>query len=177
MSILCSIGMHKWIGCKCSICDKKRNQDHDWSEDCEKCSRCEAARQNAHKWQGCKCMKCSQEKHQWQFGKCIVCGCREPATIAFNPAHLAVDGRALAIGVNGVEHYYNAREARHMLQALANQYNSDGQPRDSRIGLTTIEGQVTIVHEDAAVILSTLGRLVQTRLPGDTTMLDLMAGS
>ena len=64
-----------------------------------------------------------------------------------------------------------------MLQALANQYNSDGQPRDSRIGLTTIEGQVTIVHEDAAVILSTLGRLVQTRLPGDTTMLDLMAGS
>lgn len=77
MSLLCRIGMHKWKGCKCDACGKTRNQDHDWSKDCEKCSHCGQTRTNSHKWSGCKCSTCGKtrdESHTWSSCKCSECG-------------------------------------------------------------------------------------------------------
>lgn len=40
MSFKCKIGLHSWKGCKCSDCDKIRDEQHDWSKNFEKCSIC-----------------------------------------------------------------------------------------------------------------------------------------
>lgn len=40
MSFKCKLGLHSWNGCKCTECGKERDQLHDWSKDCEKCSIC-----------------------------------------------------------------------------------------------------------------------------------------
>ncbi len=40
MPISCILGFHNWDGCKCSRCSKTRDDGHDWSKDCKKCSRC-----------------------------------------------------------------------------------------------------------------------------------------
>jgi hypothetical protein len=74
MNIKCILGFHKWEGCKCSACGKTRDQDHDWSKDCEKCARCGASRANNHQWNGCKCSACGKEQHQRADGKCVKCG-------------------------------------------------------------------------------------------------------
>jgi HEAT repeat protein len=60
MAIMCLLGKHKWTGCKCSVCGKKRDEGHDWSKDCEKCVRCGAERKDAHKLNGCKCSVCGK---------------------------------------------------------------------------------------------------------------------
>ena len=40
MSIKCKLGFHNWDGCKCTDCEKIRNEQHDCLKDCEKCSKC-----------------------------------------------------------------------------------------------------------------------------------------
>jgi hypothetical protein len=56
--IACILGKHKWNGCKCSECGKLRGEEHDWSQNCEKCSICGKELQDAHKWNGYKCTRC-----------------------------------------------------------------------------------------------------------------------
>jgi hypothetical protein len=36
----CSLNDHQWLGCKCTVCGKTRDEGHDWSKDCEICSIC-----------------------------------------------------------------------------------------------------------------------------------------
>lgn len=75
MSIKCGLGLHRWVGCKCTACGKTRDEGHDWSRDCEKCARCGAA--SAHKWAGCKCTACGKtrdESHTWKGCTCKICG-------------------------------------------------------------------------------------------------------
>ena len=97
MAFKCKIGLHSWNGCKCSGCEKTRDEQHDWTKDCEKCSKCGKAREkqhdwskdcekcakcgktreNPHDWKGCKCSKCSKtrdEQHDWNDCKCSNCG-------------------------------------------------------------------------------------------------------
>ena len=100
MSFKCKIGFHSWDGCKCSICSKIRdaehdlsadcgicsrcgkifNEDqHDWSEDCDKCAKCGKTRENQHSWlKDCeKCSKCGKIRsnmHRLADGICQVCG-------------------------------------------------------------------------------------------------------
>ena len=50
---------HKWNGCMCEKCGKKRDQHHDW-ENC-KCKRCGQVRDEAHNWQhGVYCSICGR---------------------------------------------------------------------------------------------------------------------
>lgn len=75
MNISCLFGSHKWDGCKCINCDKVRDEQHDWSSDCESCSKCGKNRSNIHKWSGCKCTTCNKvrdEKHDWS-NDCELC--------------------------------------------------------------------------------------------------------
>jgi len=95
MKIACLFGKHDWAGCKCTRCDKTRDQSHDWSNDCEKCSRCGSTRAEAHDWKnncehcnrcgtnrknfhlwaGCNCKTCGQARdHSWSGCKCKNCG-------------------------------------------------------------------------------------------------------
>lgn len=79
MSIMCHIGKHTWNGCKCAVCNKTRDEKHDWKSNCEECSICRAARQGAHRWSGCKCAVCGKtrdEKHDWARNceGCSICG-------------------------------------------------------------------------------------------------------
>jgi uncharacterized protein (TIGR02145 family) len=100
MSFKCKIGIHSWDGCKCSGCGKTRDEQHDlshscekcskcdkvfeedqhiWKEDCEKCSRCGKTRENHHHWL-LDCEKCSEcgkarkDEHKIVNGVCQVCG-------------------------------------------------------------------------------------------------------
>lgn len=52
---------------------------HDWSIDCEKCSKCAKQRVDSHAWDGCKCSKCGQTQHTWRsFGVGFACSkCQE----------------------------------------------------------------------------------------------------
>ena len=79
MNLTCWIGKHEWTGCRCSACRKTRDEGHDWTEDCEKCSRCGASRSAAHNWTGCKCSACGKTRdggHDWSKDceKCSRCG-------------------------------------------------------------------------------------------------------
>ena len=78
-NLKCKLGCHKWDGCTCTECGKTRKQDHDWGENCERCSRCGAARENAHSWNGCKCKACGSVRdqgHDWKRDceRCSRCG-------------------------------------------------------------------------------------------------------
>jgi hypothetical protein len=53
---------HKWKDCKCTVCGKIRNELHDWSKDCEKCTRCGTKRKNAHIWDASRCSTCGKTK-------------------------------------------------------------------------------------------------------------------
>jgi hypothetical protein len=76
MSFKCKIGLHTWDECKCAECGKFRNEQHDWSIDCEKCSVCGKTRKNQHNWNNCKCITCGKENHSWHPDSegCIRCG-------------------------------------------------------------------------------------------------------
>lgn len=79
MTLKCAFGLHRWSGCKCSVCAKVRNEGHNWSKDCETCAKCATTRSGSHAWNGCKCSNCGKirnEGHDW--GKdcetCAKCG-------------------------------------------------------------------------------------------------------
>jgi uncharacterized protein (TIGR02145 family) len=100
MSVKCKIGLHSWDGCKCSICGKIRDVEHevaadcckcsrcgkvfeedahDWSADCDKCASCGKTRENQHSWlKDCeKCSNCGKirkNQHLIGDGICQVCG-------------------------------------------------------------------------------------------------------
>jgi uncharacterized protein (TIGR02145 family) len=78
MSLKCKIGFHTWKGCKCNDCGKIRDVQHDWSKDCEKCSKCGKI-ESHHDWsKDCeKCSKCGkiESHHDWSKDceKCSKC--------------------------------------------------------------------------------------------------------
>lgn len=67
-TMLCKIVGHDFShNCEsCSRCSKERENPrdyedgHDFSKDCESCSRCFKQRKDAHKWNRCKCTSCGQ---------------------------------------------------------------------------------------------------------------------
>ena len=61
MSIKCKLGMHNWNGCICKSCKKNRNEQHDFSMDCQECSICKTTVDLEHEWDklGLKCIKCN----------------------------------------------------------------------------------------------------------------------
>ncbi len=98
MRLKCLFG-HHWVGCKCSACGEVRDQNHDWSRNCEKCGLCGVVRSNRHNWSndcevcsGCgfnranqhdwskdcevctRCAKIRSGAHQMTRGGCVVCG-------------------------------------------------------------------------------------------------------
>ena len=40
MNIKCILGFHSWDDCICTACGIIRDEQHDWSTNCEKCSKC-----------------------------------------------------------------------------------------------------------------------------------------
>ena len=77
MNIQCTFGLHKWKACKCVLCGKQRDQEHDWVSDCDKCSVCAKTRYKAHTWKGCVCSACGQirgDEHIWNGTTCKTCG-------------------------------------------------------------------------------------------------------
>ena len=79
MNPRCVLGFHRWDSCTCTKCGKTRDQDHDWSKDCERCGRCGTTRKNAHQWNGCKCKTCGSirdQDHNWtkDCKRCSTCG-------------------------------------------------------------------------------------------------------
>lgn len=67
---------HIWDGCKCTQCEKTRDEQHNWEDNCEKCSVCGSTRYEQHEWDGCKCIKCGEirdEQHEWDGCKCLKC--------------------------------------------------------------------------------------------------------
>lgn len=82
MTIRCFLSFHNWVGCKCSVCGKTRDEGHEWNKDCEKCVRCGGARTSAHKWAGCRCSTCGKTRdqdHDWKNGRCTRCGANAPS--------------------------------------------------------------------------------------------------
>jgi len=82
MNLKCFLGLHTWDRCKCQTCGRVRDQEHNWSTDCEKCTTCGTTRLNAHRWgvQDCdKCGTCGTTRsnaHDWSKDceKCAKCG-------------------------------------------------------------------------------------------------------
>ncbi|MFZ4456308.1 MAG: hypothetical protein ACOYOT_08820 [Bacteroidales bacterium] len=64
MQIKCILGYHNWDGCKCTKCGQTRDEQHELSKDCEKCSVCEKSILNRHKWDGCKCSICGKTRDE-----------------------------------------------------------------------------------------------------------------
>lgn len=59
MSLLCKIKLHRWQGCRCTLCGATRAIGHDWSKNCDVCARCGLLLpSSAHCWQGNKCLSC-----------------------------------------------------------------------------------------------------------------------
>jgi hypothetical protein len=171
MKLFCYIGLHKWDRCQCTVCNKKRDKEHNWSEDCERCAKCDATRSDIHEWDGCFCLKCKAERHEWNKGNCKTCGCRQEVSVFFDPGHIATDGRSLGLQVKGATYYYKAQEARSALAQLARQVNKEGHALSEHIYLPTVGGNIEITDLDAVEILGTLGSLSQNSM-----IFDLMAG-
>lgn len=75
MNLRCTLGSHQWKACKCLNCGKQRDQEHDWSRDCEKCACCGVRRVCTHTWEGCKCARCEttrDQDHDWTTN-CEIC--------------------------------------------------------------------------------------------------------
>jgi hypothetical protein len=78
MNLKCKLGFHIWDGCKCIYCFKIRDEQHNWSSNCEECSKCGKTRDNQHEWtRDCeKCSKCGktrEEQHKWNGCRCTQC--------------------------------------------------------------------------------------------------------
>ena len=83
VNVKCLFGSHRWRGCKCDACGKTRDQQHDWSKDCEECSICGKMRTGAHAWAGCRCLTCQKRAwrgytHVWRGNTCSVCSAPRP---------------------------------------------------------------------------------------------------
>ena len=100
MSLRCKIGLHSWNGCECSICGKWRDEQHDWSKNCEECSICNKKRfiqhdycrvcgrcKNCDKWdwfhrgypddcRKCSCGRKFREDHNWDGCTCKACSAK-----------------------------------------------------------------------------------------------------
>ena len=88
MSFKCLIGFHSWDGCKCSKCGKTNQKKHDWSQDCEICSKCGLKSEGyividhpirkqegcSHYYRGCTCIYCGRILHSTHNGICTYCG-------------------------------------------------------------------------------------------------------
>lgn len=79
MNFKCVFGFHGWEGCRCAKCGKLRDQDHDWTKNCETCTACGKSREKAHDWSGCRCRVCEKsrdEGHDWAADRqmCLRCG-------------------------------------------------------------------------------------------------------
>ncbi len=78
MAFKCIFGFHNWDGCKCSDCNKTRDEEHDRSKDCERCSKCGKIRYQQHDFsKDCeicsKCGKTRENQHNWNGCICSVC--------------------------------------------------------------------------------------------------------
>ena len=72
MSLLCSLGLHKWNACKCRTCDAYRDQQHRY-----KGCVCEVCGKQNHRWDGCICSACKKQRnsgHRWIGDRCALCG-------------------------------------------------------------------------------------------------------
>ena len=147
---MCILGFHKWEGCKCVSCGKTRDEGHDWSKDCNACSRCGASRDDAHHWEGCKCMKCAKERHEWRDGVCAKCGKREKPKFIMAP-HLGPGGLIIVVGSKSYP--YTGDQAKKMFLGLAQQFDDNGQPLGARLSLQTPGGNLEITLEEAKVIM------------------------
>lgn len=81
---------HDWNGCKCTLCGKVRNQEHDWNRIGCKCKRCGMENPEKHiwdkatctckgcgkhhDWDGCTCRICGETNHSWDGCTCRTCG-------------------------------------------------------------------------------------------------------
>lgn len=78
---------HRWNGCKCSLCGKIRDEEHDWSRDCQECTICGKKRDDGHSWESCACTKCESSRHDWEekgshvWGRITLCVCRSCSAI------------------------------------------------------------------------------------------------
>lgn len=69
----CLLTRHKWVGCRCAVCDARRDEDHAWSG----CTCAVCGLERDHVWSGCKCVNCGQVRdsdHTWAGCTCSVCG-------------------------------------------------------------------------------------------------------
>jgi hypothetical protein len=99
MGLLCLVGKHHWQGCKCVACGAARDEQHDWSRNCERCARCDATRVDSHAWQGCKCEACGatrDEQHDWSKDceKCCRCDATQQGTHEWQGCKCAACGAA-----------------------------------------------------------------------------------
>ena len=62
MGLKCLFG-HKWNGCKCFRCGKKRDEQHNWNFCKGTCNRCGKFCYEQHDWNGYKCSKCGKKKN------------------------------------------------------------------------------------------------------------------
>jgi len=78
MAMICKVFGHKWNGCTCKRCSKRRDEQHDWNG-C-KCILCGKTRDEQHDWNECACTRCGKEKeqaqHDWNGCTCARCGKR-----------------------------------------------------------------------------------------------------
>jgi hypothetical protein len=61
MYIKCSLGIHAWVGCLCSRCNKEQ---HDFTKDCGKCSKCGITKENRHNWEKGICLNCGKKEEK-----------------------------------------------------------------------------------------------------------------
>jgi hypothetical protein len=101
------INAHKWDGCECTVCIQKRHDFtkdcekcskcgkfwgiyHDFTKDCEKCSKCDVIRVNKHILDGCKCSICGKEMHDWSNDNNICSKCGISSSPEFTPMKLYI---------------------------------------------------------------------------------------
>ena len=60
----CSVGWHRWAGCRCRRCAATRDAEHEWDGTCT-CAICGARRDQDHDIAGlaCVCRRCSRAVH------------------------------------------------------------------------------------------------------------------
>lgn len=70
---------HKWNGCICSRCGKKRDIEHRFDACRGQCVLCGKKTAVEHSWRGCRCTRCAasrDEGHEFDLcrGQCTLCG-------------------------------------------------------------------------------------------------------
>ncbi len=62
--------VHQWDKCLCYVCGTDRDELHDWSQNCEKCSICGAWCNNGHNWLDNRCSKCHMTQNSLLYNAC-----------------------------------------------------------------------------------------------------------